>query len=68
MLVQKLNNLGLVEIRKIYSKFWNGGECYTLQDLREHVRRYIIMFFQLRHYKNSCRNKAKILINAIKTI
>jgi len=68
MLIEKLEQLSRSQVLDIYGKLWSGGEAYTAQDLQAHIRRYIVLFYNMRKFRSSCRNKAKILILAIKTI
>ena len=68
MLIEKLNSLDIEKLQKIYNLLWEGAKQFKKIDLVEHIKRYIVLFYNMRKFKSSCRNKARILINAIKTI
>ena len=61
----KINNLKKEELTEIYNIWWGSGNCYGEDDLKSHIARYILIFYQMRSFKQSCREKCKFLIEEL---
>jgi hypothetical protein len=65
MLIEGLNNLSSEEIHNIYNVLWQD-KGYSDEDIRQHIARYIVQFYRLRHMSDNCKEKATKLINELR--
>lgn len=60
-----LGELSKDDLNGIYNCFWSDGSNYSKEDLREHISRYILTFYKMASYKESCKEKCYFLIKQI---
>lgn len=64
-LTMEINCLSREDLEDLYSTYWKGAESYTDDDLKQHLLRYALMFWQMRSFKDSMKNRSKCIINEI---
>ena len=64
-LTNLLNTLYKDDLVEIYNLLWEQGEKFEADSIREHIRNYIIMFYKMSSYKQSCKDKCYYLIKEL---
>ena len=62
MEIECLDKCDLVEIYELY---WKDGNVWSDKELKQHLLRYVLMFWQMRSFKDSMKDRSKHIINEI---
>jgi hypothetical protein len=64
-LANEIECLNRKDLEDLYHLYWNDGECWSNDDLKQHLLRYTLMFWQMRSFKASMKDRSKHIINEI---
>ena len=64
-LANEIECLDRKDLEDLYHLYWEDGECWSDRDLKRHLLIYILMFWQMRSFKESMKNRSKHIINEI---
>ena len=53
------------DLEDLYNLYWKSPECWSNEDLKKHLLSYTLMFWQMRSYKASMRDRSKHIIQEI---
>jgi hypothetical protein len=65
-MIKYIDNLGREELIAIYGSVWQWQQGFSDDALRRHIKVYIIQFYILRNIKESCRKKARLLLEMVR--
>jgi len=53
------------DLQGVYNCFWSEAEKFSAEDIKQHIQQYIITYYKLSSYKQSCKEKCYFLIKQI---
>lgn len=64
-LANEINCLSRKDLEDLYHLYWEDAKCWSDRDLKRHLLIYILMFWQMRSFKDSMKGRSKHIINEI---
>ena len=64
-LTMEIECLSREDLEYLYEMYWKGAKCWSDEDLRQHLLRYTLVFFQMRSFKDSMKGRSKHIISEI---
>ena len=64
-LSKEIEYLSREDLEELYNIYWKAPEGWSNEDLKRHLLRYALMFWQMRSFKDSMKNRSKCIINEI---
>lgn len=64
-LSKEIECLSREDLEELYNIYWKAPELWSNDDLKQHLLRYALMFWQMRSFKESMKDRSKHIINEI---